>query len=99
MVACRRFVYRFAAGLVLGVMAVQTLGADKNPTGPELAPKEIGHLIKAYPMLTQQNPMAPGGVGVLMWGCDYMVGKATITITVTTSPGEPMPCKRTVAFE
>ena len=49
--------------------------------------------------LWQQNPMAPGGVGVLMWGCDYLVGKAKITITVTTNPGEPIPCKRTVAFE
>jgi hypothetical protein len=88
-----------AAGLMLVVTTVPTLGADKSPTGPEMAPKEIGHLLKAYPMLMQQNPMAPGGVGVLMWGCDYLVGKATITITVTTKPGDPMPCKRAVAFE
>ena len=75
------------------------LGADKVPTGPELASKEIGHLLKAYPMLTQNNPMYAGGVGVTLWGCDYQVGKALITITITTNPSDPMPCKRKVAFE
>jgi len=90
---------RFGASLVSMAAAFPTLGADKSPTGPELAPKEIGRLIKAYPMLTQTNPESIGGVGVLMWGCDYLVGKAQITITITTGPRDPMPCKRQVAFE
>jgi len=38
------------------------------------------------------------GVGVTLWGCDYQVGKAVITITITTQPSDPMPCKREVAF-
>jgi hypothetical protein len=50
-------------------------------------------------MVMQQNPLAPGGVGVLLWGCDYRVGNARITVTLATNPGDPMPCKRTVAFE
>jgi hypothetical protein len=83
----------------LVAVAFPALSADKNPIGPELAPKEIGHLIKAYPMLTQNNPQAPDGVGVLLWGCDYLVGKARITITITTRTSDPMPCKRQVAFE
>jgi hypothetical protein len=85
--------------LALVAAALPALGADKSPTGPELAPKEIGHLIKAYPMLTQNNPQAPEGVGVLLWACDHLVGKARITITITTHPSDPMPCKRQVAFE
>ncbi len=77
------FTLAFAAGT--------TLAADKVPVGPELAPREIGVLLKAYPMIL-------GGVGVMLWGCDYQVGKAMITITITTEPGDPMPCKRKVAF-
>jgi hypothetical protein len=84
----------FAASL-----SATTLAADKVPTGPELAPREIGTLIKAYPLLTQNNPLAIEGVGVMLWGCDYQVGKARITITITTKPSDPMPCKRKVAFE
>lgn len=74
------------------------LAADKVPVGPDLATREIGVLMKGYPMLTQQNPLAPGGVGVLLWGCEYRVGKSMITITITTNPGDSMPCKRKVAF-
>ena len=80
-------------------LSTASIAADKAPTGPELAPKEIGNLLKAYPMLTQNNPLAPEGVGVMLWGCDYQVGKARITITITTRPSDPMPCKRKVAFE
>jgi len=94
-----RFSYRFATSLVLAFIAAPLPAADKSPVGPELAPKEIGHLLKAYPITVQQNPEAAGGVGVLLWGCDYQVGKARITITVTIYPGDPMPCKRTMAFE
>jgi hypothetical protein len=91
----------FVAGFAISGVAPSfpTFGADKSPNGPELAPKEIGHLLKAYPLLTQNNPEAIGGVGVLLWGCDYLVGKATITITITTGVHDPMPCKRKVAFE
>ena len=92
-------VYSLAAGLVLVVaMAVPTMGADKTPTGPELAPKEIA---PAQSLSTGVATEPPGdtrcrGSHV---GCDYLVGKAKMTITVTTHPGDPMPCKRTVAFE
>ena len=87
-------------GIALGVLvaAVPLFAADKGPIGPELAPVEIGVLLKAHPMLSQTNSMAPGGIGITLWGCDYLVGKALITITITTNPGDPMPCKRKVAF-
>jgi len=49
-------------------MTAPVLATDRNPTGPELAPKEIGHLLKAYAMVMQQSPLAAGGVGVLLWG-------------------------------
>jgi hypothetical protein len=75
------------------------LAADKRPAGPELAPKEIGHLLKAYPLLIQKSPQAVEGVGVYLWGCDYQVGAAHITITISTQPRDPMPCKRKVTFE
>jgi hypothetical protein len=74
------------------------LAADKGPVGPELAPREIGVLLKAYPISVQSNPLSPLGVGTTLWGCDYQVGKAVITITVATQPSDPMPCKRKVAF-
>jgi hypothetical protein len=91
---------KFAAVVLSLIIAAMPIiaAADKSPIGPELAPKEIGLLLKGYPMVLQQNPQAIGGVGVLMWGCDYQVGKAMITITVATHPGDPMPCKRKVSF-
>lgn len=55
---------------------IQESDVKLSPVGPELAPREIGDLLKAYPILTQSNPLAPGGVGVMLWGCDYVVGKA-----------------------
>jgi hypothetical protein len=78
--------------------AAPILAADKVPVGPELAPTEIVHLLRAYPMVTQSNPDAVGGSGVTLWGCDYLVGKAEITITIATAPSDPMPFKRKVAF-
>ncbi len=93
-------VRRFACVLSVLVIAVTpALAGDMKPVGPELAPPEIGVLVKAYPLELQTNVLAPGGVGVLLWGCDYMVGKAQITITITTNPGDAMPCKRKVAFK
>lgn len=93
-------VRRFACGLsVLVITAIPALAGDRKPTGPELAPREIGYLLKAYPLAAQTNPDSPAGVGVLLWGCDYMVGKARITITISTQPSDPMPCKRKVAFK
>jgi hypothetical protein len=83
---------------ILMLAAGNTLAADKVPIGPELASLEIGILVKAYPIVTQNNPQSPLGVGVILWGCDYLVGKAKITITITTQPSDPMPCKRKVKF-
>lgn len=91
--------YRLATVLALLATALPAPATDKTPVGPELAPQEIGHLLKAYPITVQQNPESPIGVGVLLWGCDYQVGRAKITITIATSPRDPMPCKRTVAFK
>ena len=77
-------------GLVTFVVG-NSWATDWVPGGPELAPREIGVLLRAYPIIIQ-------GVGVTLWGCDYRVGKAMITITITTEPRDPMPCKRKVAF-
>lgn len=86
--------------LVTAVLASgNILATDKIPIGPELAPREIGILLKAYPITIQQNPLAVGGVGVYLWGCDYNVGRAMITITIATKPGDRMPCKRRVTFD
>lgn len=79
-------------------LASNALAEEKVPIGPELAPREIGVLLKAYPTLFQTNPLAPGGVGAILWSCEYRVGRAMITITHATEPGGPMPCKREVAF-
>ncbi|HEX4300957.1 MAG TPA: hypothetical protein VH327_08815, partial [Gammaproteobacteria bacterium] len=73
---------------IILVLAVgNTLAADKVPVGPELAPPEIGLLLKTYPIVTQNNSDSPLGIGILFWGCDYLVGKAKITITLSTKPG------------
>ena len=87
-----------AIALVFVMPIGSSVAADKVPVGPELAAPQIGVLLKAYPMLTQNNPMAPEGIGVMLWGCDYLVGRAKITITITTRPSDPMPCKRKVRF-
>ena len=89
---------RFLSLMALALACGNTLGKEIVPVGPELAPREIGVLLKGYPMLTQSNPTAPQGVGVMLWGCEYQVGRAVITTTITTQPGDPMPCKRKVAF-
>jgi hypothetical protein len=89
---------KFVPVLCLIMVSMPIIAAEKSPIGPELAPMEVGRLVKAYPMLTQNNAMAPGGIGVILWGCDYSVGRALITITVTTSTSDPMPCKRKVVF-
>lgn len=78
--------------------ALPIIAADEQACGPELAPKQIGILLKAHPVTIQTNPEAIGGVGPLLWGCDYQVGRAYITITIATHPSDPMPCKRKVAF-
>jgi len=88
----------FLSLMAIALASGNTLGKEIVPVGPELAPREIGVLLKGYPMLTQQNPLTPGGVGVLLWGCEYQVGRAMVTINITTDPGDPMPCKRKVAF-
>ena len=90
---------RRCCALPLAIIPVCTLAGDPKPVGPELAPKQVGELLRAYPITVQQNPMAPGGVGTLLWGCDYQVGNARITLTIATQAGDPMPCKRRVAFE
>ncbi|HVW53052.1 MAG TPA: hypothetical protein VHC91_22080 [Trinickia sp.] len=88
----------FLSLMALALACGNTLGKEIVPVGPELAPREIGVLLKGYPILTQSNPNAPQGVGVMLWGCEYQVGRAVITTTITTQPGDPMPCKRKVAF-
>ena len=92
-------VFRF---LILVVMALaggeNASAANLVPVGPELAPREIGVLLKAYPLEVQTNPLAAEGEGVTLWGCEYQVGRAKITIAITTDPGDPMPCKRKAAF-
>ena len=89
--------------LLVGVFALSgaCLSAHARgliPVGPELAPPQIGHLIKAWPLEMQTNALAPGGVGVIMWGCKYRVGKAQITLAPIVQPGDPMPCKRELKF-
>ena len=73
----------------------QAWAQTKSPIGPELAPKEIGVLLKAYPMATLRLPV-DGTTWVSLWGCDYKVGQAIITLTYSTKNGDPMPCKRKV---
>ena len=87
-----------AVSLVFSLGNASVSAADLHPIGPELAPRESGVLLKAYPLLTQNNPGSPLGIGVLLWGCKYLVGKSKITITITTQPSDSMPCKRRVAF-
>jgi hypothetical protein len=89
----------FAGLFILAPPPAISDNTQPKPVGPELAPPTIGYLLRAYPILTQNNPEAIGGVGVLLWGCDYLVGRAKITITYTTSAGDPMPCKRKVRFQ
>ena len=69
-----------------------------RPIGPELAPAQIGFLLRAKPMEVQTNPLAPGGEGVTLWECRYRVGRAIISLAVSTSPTAPMPCKRESRF-
>ena len=83
---------------ILLLSTASATAADLVPIGPELAPPEVGVLVKAYPIAANTNPGSPYGVGVYLWGCDYRVGKALITVTITTQPSDPMPCKRKVKF-
>jgi hypothetical protein len=83
----------------LAFACATALAADKRPTGPELAQREIGHLLKAYPRLMQKNLQAVERVGVYLWGWHYQVGAVRITITISTQPRDPMPCKRKVALD
>lgn len=76
----------------------QAQAAQLRPVGPELAPTQIGYLLKAAPLELQTNPLAVGGTGVTMWACEYRVGHSDITLAPTTQPGDPMPCKREVRF-
>ena len=85
---------------IITLLSVKSVFAGcGKPVGPELAGREIGYLLRAYPILTQNNPEASEGLGVMLWGCEYKVGGARITVTVTTQPSDPMPCKRKVAFQ
>jgi len=84
--------------LILAAMLPVLAYADKHPTGPELAGKEIGILLQAIPAFYQTNTFA-GAVGPYIWNCVYQVGRAQITLSITTEPGAPMPCKRKVVFE
>ncbi len=85
-----------AAALCVGLRVAAS--AAPHPVGPELAPPQVGHLLRAWPLATNTNPLAPGGIGVMEWACEYRVGTAHITLAPTTQPGDPMPCKREVLF-
>lgn len=88
-----------AALLLSSLLLAEPAGAQKkSPIGPELAPKEIGVLLKAYPISTLREPVT-GETWVSLWGCDYKVGQAIITIAISTEQGDSMPCKRKVMFE
>jgi len=93
----KRTLTKFVASITLLVFS--SIASALNPEGPELAQKQIGLLLKAYPLSVNSNPNAIGGVYVMLWACDYQVGSALITITITTGPGDPMPCKRKVMFQ
>jgi hypothetical protein len=57
-----------AVALTVTLAVGNVLAADKSPVGPELAPREIRVLLKAYPILVQ-------GVGVTLWGATIRSGR------------------------
>lgn len=90
----------FLALAFVGLLSVRpAFAACKNPIGPELATKQIGNLLRAYPIGTQTNPLSSVPVGTTIWACKYKVGRALITVNMTTQPNAPMPCKFKVEFQ
>jgi hypothetical protein len=94
---------KIAVFAVAALLGATQAGADcdrpSKPVGPELARRQIGILLDASPAFWQTNPEAIGGVYVTAWRCLYRVGDAQIALPIATQPGDPMPCKRKVAFE
>ncbi len=84
---------------VVLLCASSAFASCETPTGPELAKQQLGYLLRAYPIAVQTNPQNLMGVGTTLWGCKYKVGRALITVTISTNPSDPMPCKRKVAFK
>lgn len=61
----------------------------------QAAPSEIGHLLRAYPIAMRTSPF--DGTSTT-WACEYQVGNAVITTTITTKDGTP-PCKLQKEFQ